>query len=618
MGSKYRWFDFADSRNLQGDDATVERLGQRQGITGASSPLPGKPAASPSLSKSKTSSKVMGESRAHTAGEIEAADRNAVGGKRDKCKKGKSCSATCIYYMDDCIVDLDAAVGVQVSRVRDMLQEQVKRGAITEEEASTVFQKHLGVQDITKFGNKSELLRKNEKGDIVLNPDFAKKLPDLKKNVKEFDAQVDNIRKTKGDKRVQEIMDIVIPTLVPAAREKISMTPPEALEYIQANKHKFEKLNSIYDELRALHKEGKLTPEVANERLKEANALLKPQLGKFDLDDQKLAAALLTPLERSYFSKAGALTEGGGLFRAGDEVPRAHGDLSKASAEEQRARVLMGAKIILESNGKNTYTGQPLRVLESDWEHMVPFEAIGKNAEVFNNIGLVTSRENGGKSDKAPSWLYDTGPNGFMKGMKFDSEGKLTPESRAEWLKREEKKLLVKDLKEKGFKVSYDLEGKERAEAVKAVLATVAASKLSSDEKLQVMNKISLGFLLNTDKTFAETAGGGVQTHGRADKRWYYFGKENADFARYISNRLLYEEERGNTQAISKIGEIMRSTIGNRLNSEMLSQIGANFKFKGKNVVKLGDEVTAEATRILGDLSKETVKQIEAEFGPMS
>jgi hypothetical protein len=601
MGSKYRWFDFADSRNLQGDDATVERLGQKQGITGASSPLPGKPAASSGPA-------------APTNSQVRQANETAVGGKRDKCKKGKSCSATCIFYNDHCLVGLPYELTKDLRMVRDQIQNRVGKG-ISDDEAGDIFEKHLRVQDELKFGPNVELVKTNAKGELEIHPEFKKNFKDIQKDTKEMNAAIDTIRAKhppeKADEKIATVIDVMVPTLTPREREKISYTPPEALEYIHKNRATFERMNEIYHELKALQDQGKLTPEIVNERMKEVTKVLKPRQGEFDEDQIRLGAAFMTPYERNFFGTAGALKEGGGLFRAGDQLPSEYGDLSKATAEQQRARVLLGSRNTLESNGKNTYTGQPLKTLESDWEHMIPFEAIKKNAEVMQNIGLVTSRENGGKADRPPSWLYSTEKGGFMDGMKFDSNGKLTPESRQKWEEKEKAKLAVKESKREGFKLAYYERGPQRVQSVKEFLAATLDSKMKPDEKLQVLNKVTLGFLLEHNRKFAETAGGGIQSHGRADKRWYYFGKENPKFARFVVNKILELEEKGESEKVRRIAEIMDQTVNKRLNSAITSELGTNYTYKGKEAFKLGDESTKQVRTIMERLTDEATKEIE-------
>lgn len=510
-------------------------------------------------------------------------------------------------------------------KVIGILEEATGRG-ISDDEAGTIFEKHLKLQDEIKFGPNKELVVPDPKdpdnpAKFKVNLElFPKKLQaEVQRDTEELNSRLEEVRskygKTEGDKRISEIVGIMVPTTIAREREKISYTPPEALEYIYKNRKTFERMNDIYEELSKLQKEGKLTPEIVNERMKEISQTLRPRMGEWSQEEIALAASLLTPLERNFFGKAGSLSEGGGLFRAGDELPSSYGDLSAATDEQQRARVLLGARIILESNGKNIYTGQPLNVLESDWEHMISFEAIRRNAEVYHNIGLVSSRDNGGKADKPPSWLYNTGKGGYMSGMKFDDNGKLTPESRAKWEAKERAKVEVKELKRKGFELSYYQRGQERVQALQELVAMVQNSKLRSKDKLDVLNKVALGMLLEGDPKFAATAGGGIQSHGRAGKRWYYFGYDNPEFCRFVSNKLLELAAKGDSEGIKKVGEIMEAEVNEKLNPTIKEQLGTNYTYKGKPSFKLGDEGTEQVREIMEKLSKQAMERIKQEIG---
>lgn len=57
-----------------------------------------------------------------SASAIRAANRNAVGGARKRCRKGKNCSATCIDANKDCLVGLPEPASVATGKVAKMLQ----------------------------------------------------------------------------------------------------------------------------------------------------------------------------------------------------------------------------------------------------------------------------------------------------------------------------------------------------------------------------------------------------------------------------------------------------------------------------------------------------------------
>ena len=53
--------------------------------------------------------------------DIRSAHRNAVGGKRDKCRHGKPCSAACINAEMVCLVDLPEPIAISVDKIRDYI-----------------------------------------------------------------------------------------------------------------------------------------------------------------------------------------------------------------------------------------------------------------------------------------------------------------------------------------------------------------------------------------------------------------------------------------------------------------------------------------------------------------
>ena len=59
-----------------------------------------------------------------TASAIRAANRNAVGGGRKRCRKGKNCSATCIDANKECLVGLPEPVSQATTKVAAMLQQR--------------------------------------------------------------------------------------------------------------------------------------------------------------------------------------------------------------------------------------------------------------------------------------------------------------------------------------------------------------------------------------------------------------------------------------------------------------------------------------------------------------
>lgn len=62
-----------------------------------------------------------------TVGEVRRAKAKAVGGKKDRCKKGKSCSATCISGWKACLVEMSAGISSSVTQVREKVKGRVRK-----------------------------------------------------------------------------------------------------------------------------------------------------------------------------------------------------------------------------------------------------------------------------------------------------------------------------------------------------------------------------------------------------------------------------------------------------------------------------------------------------------
>lgn len=60
-----------------------------------------------------------------TSGKIKTAKMKAVGGKKDRCRKGKSCSATCISGWKACLVEMPDMVSASVKKFAGKVQSKV-------------------------------------------------------------------------------------------------------------------------------------------------------------------------------------------------------------------------------------------------------------------------------------------------------------------------------------------------------------------------------------------------------------------------------------------------------------------------------------------------------------
>lgn len=80
-------------------------------------------------------------SRYPTNAEINRAKEKAVGGKKDVCIKGKSCSAACIAANEFCLVEIPSSPSAAISQVRDSLEERKERQLPLFDVGSTISEK---------------------------------------------------------------------------------------------------------------------------------------------------------------------------------------------------------------------------------------------------------------------------------------------------------------------------------------------------------------------------------------------------------------------------------------------------------------------------------------------
>jgi hypothetical protein len=546
-----------------------------------------------------------------TVQEKNQAEAAAVGtqGKRDRCMKGKSCGAACIYYRKDCILELPETVQEPLTRVRNMLEEAVAKGQLTDDEAGSVFQKRLGMTDDIKWGREDLTAPQNAK---TMQAAAAR----MKKDADEMDSAREVIRReSKSEKEYQEkidrIHDIMYGSMGALKREKVSEITPEGLEFAQKRKAVFEKGDEIMAQSSKDFKAGTLTAKEMNERMAPVAEVLKPYKGQYSDAEIEYAKKIVTSYEKSFMETAGSLKEGGGFFQKNKAIPEEYGNLEHASAAQKDARFTLGTKALLEQGGRDAYSGQRTSILNMDWEHFIPFESVKKFAEVENNFYLTASRINGGKAGKPPTYMVDT-KNGLPSKLSFNEKGSLTPESRDKWSKSEAKVLGAQMLKKAGFEGAYYQAG---VKALREITGSAMFSSLPADAKLAVLNKIVYGGLLTKVPTLAETAGGGIQSSGRGDKRWYFYGKENPDFAKAVFKKYMDLYERGDDAGLAKLGGILRR-YSDDLNPTITARIPSNHSIKMKSgenkpAVKIGDETTGQVRQIMNEMNASALKEID-------
>jgi hypothetical protein len=562
MGSKYRWFDFADSRNMQGDDAKVERLGQRQGIVGESSPLPGKPAASPQTggSPKKTSDggkKVITEAKKESAMNA-AAQRKSFSAKRDRCKKGKSCGASCIFYRNDCILQLPAEISGEVTKVRNYLKSEIAQGNLTTAEAAKRFKQYTG------FSNS---LVKGKLAEDTLPKEFrtGKVQTELKERTSFLREGINGLTKDYPDpkERRQKMRDMVSQAfdVLYGRKDVAPVVSNEGIERMASKERqdKFKELTSVYDN----YKTGKYkNPEEFSKALEPFAKWYRNQ----DVKDSEVhfMMGLMPPQVFTYLKSAGS-SEIPGSYRSvtpkGDVIPSGK---KMSKAEEDKAKSFLIMKIAMESGFKDVYTGEKLNLLSVDLEHLIPAGVAGANANIGNNWSLTNSRINRGKGEGSPDYLLTTNTAGWFntntsktsgkpRMITFDGNGKLTEDGKLFHEKREEinsaKKTIGDDILDKILDPQKAL----------ASIALIPTNELNAGDRANLMGKVVSAW---TDSS--RTVAIGIQSAKEGSLRsvpkpLYWYGKDvgGASVGKALADKVAELQEKGDNGGLMKMGSIL-------------------------------------------------------------
>ena len=540
MEKRHRWFDFA-SRGGYSPDKLDSLLADIQGE--------GKPA--PSISSKPKSGTVQGGNRTHTTSEVIRAKENLSGSGHKKCSVGKSCNATCIFRGDDCVSLLDPNLGEALVEVRDMLMERVASGKMTQEEAESYF-KRLAQDKSKKKGEEDEEEDDNSDDQEAGFP---------KARIKEFHTAVESLRAkhtrngSLDNEAYQKQLDNVIELAVAASftdREKKIPISPDEVEAIQKRHKQLEAYDKLSREVDSRRKAGDpMTPEELRDKLRPlAEARRKPVTE----EEVALFIAMLPESERLYLRKAGALDkkETAGRFSAdakSDSLPDNYGPLKDQGSTYANNRLRMLAKIYLEEDGRDFASGMRVPITHCDLEHTVAEETAGKAAEQGLNYSFMKTGLNVGRGNTPHLdwWAARSREHGY----KFDENNNLLPDSRAKVQANYDKVMSQIEFKNR---VEMEAARAKNANMLKELYKQAQAEE-DADLKKKLFTKI-IAYNLGT----SETVGGGIQSHGRGDKRWYWLGKDTNQGDKVSSRMIeklisLYED--GNTAGIARFRSIM-------------------------------------------------------------
>ena len=136
-----------------------------------------------------------------TPGEWNRAQRNKVGGKRDRCRRGKSCSATCIAASKDCVVELPEPVQREIRRMAIYLIRKGQTGAEDSGQDRRTGAALLQLGKVTEKGNAGKRSYEKINGKRVKRPDLA-----FRRQTGSADRQVLSWREVQSLKRRKDLL----------------------------------------------------------------------------------------------------------------------------------------------------------------------------------------------------------------------------------------------------------------------------------------------------------------------------------------------------------------------------------------------------------------------------
>ena len=384
-----RTYDFADSRNLQGDDARVERNIQRNQLAGPSSPI---------------APKKSSQSSAPSASAVRASHEKVVGGGHKRCSLGKSCSATCISKSDKCLVDFPEPVSDAVGTVRNLLKKLVKTGEISQDQASEYEAR------------------------------VAKEMQPGKREVERNKAFDEFSKMLKDGKVSEEEKDFVAKLLL-----SVTLTPGQdrnaarVLSYDEVNSilkpGKLEALDSAY---KASFVSGKFDPSAPGGMGEyiQKNVLVH----KISDEVAERAYYMLPSKVRSAIDRAGAVNQMfAGYAENGEPI---------YSATPTSARGIFLVKRWGEQGGIDPYTGKPIDIRNAEPEHMVAYKHAqakgGGGGDQPNNLTWSAAQPNNNKAgakDDFIQWKDNLERNKALGKEKYDEQVYNPAQSKSEGAK---------------------------------------------------------------------------------------------------------------------------------------------------------------------------------------
>ena len=529
-----------------------------------------------------------------TAAERGAQARGTYGAKRDRCKKGKSCGAACIFYRKDCVLDLPESASVAMTSLRNYLTGEMRRGNITEREAHRKFLQATGLDKVKdKRANlDKDRISATSRLDVkekVKKADIVNKREKLREGLNKLREEVPN--RSERSKLLRETAKDVFDFTY--GQQSAPRTSIEQLNALASPKSQ-ERVDRMQDVMTRLQK-GELTQEQYNRAMAEAKTV---NLSRSKATDGQVlvAEALLSPTAQNYLLRAGKVTSPNVYeedFPTSLSIPR--GSEVGKSVDVQQKWLRSNVRELLESKFIDPYTGLRLNVLQADMEHMVP-EKVAKPfgvANVGGNKAFTGSHINQSKSEHPISFLSIKNPNGIFKGLKFDSNGRVTEESyNAKNTSKMGKETFLQQIKQKSIPVASILK----------MIAAIPASDLKAQDRASL-----IGHIVRTWTNAPSGVTIGPSGRGQVAFRWYGDKDQgwSATKAKNLGNKMAEAISRWEGQGDAGSAKIM--ALAGRMNAIQQRLLAINdMSFQG---------TTPRQVEIKGDMRKFVNSQFEKILG---
>ena len=510
-----------------------------------------------------------------TEGEKAAAERGAAargtyGAKRDRCNRGKSCGAACIFYQKDCVLELPVNVQNAIRGARKLIYEKMSRGEIGAEEAERLFlqktnlgsikdpEKSLGrrAKDVEwttdKAGNwvrvkgravegqqdlKDAIASKFEKGDLAERYLDVVEAIKGSQGVKGKQAEggregVKGLREQYPDPKersakIRQLFDWALEKGYGIYGEDGAYRPkrPEEMtEEFAKNVLNNQPFIRQISAIETAYLGGKITTPQYNQQMGEA--VRAALFTKSHSDAEVLMmSAFLSPGARNYLAFAGKVSSPNqyGTRFPGLTAETVGGEKATDKAT-QRAWMMQNLRNMMNTNFQEVYSKMQYKIHQVDMEHLTP-ELYSKplgGANVGGNKAFAFSKANQTRRNSPLTFFQPDNPDGLYNGKRFSQDGS---------------KVVSAKSGKSGLKADLERDISTRARSVNdqlRVIASIPAKDLDAADRAGMVAKVVVEYARESpsDKALRRSVTIGKETAGlRGDQSYAWFGGKNGGWS---------------------------------------------------------------------------------------